>query len=152
MSMRKLAMFALLAAVAVGCKPSPEKQVQGSWKASDVQLPAQLANNPMASMLKSQLGGATLEVKPDKKYTLSVGGQPVEGDWSITGRSASFLAKTFAGQSAADIAKMTQGGGANMAAVTSALDKPSTLTLSDDGKTLKGEMLNFSFTFTKSEG
>ena len=146
--MRKIALFAVIAVAAVGCKPSPEKQIVGSWKATDVQLAGPMGNNPAFAAMKSQLNGAVLSMKEDKKYSITVAGQAIDGEWTISGRTATLQPKTMGGRSIADIEKQAKQMG--MGAMAGAMSKASSANLSEDGKSLDAEIMSMKFKFAKS--
>jgi uncharacterized lipoprotein NlpE involved in copper resistance len=86
-----------------GCA-NKEKQLEGKWHATKVDLQAGGAGNSVAAMLASAFGKATLELTPDKKFTLSAG-QAMTGDWVMTDKTASLTPKSFGGKTLDEMTK-----------------------------------------------
>lgn len=142
--MRKLAPFAALVFVAAaGCKPSPEKIVQGNWKVSEVKLPPAVEKNPMAKMLKGMFESSTLKVEESKKYTLTFGPLPIEGKWAISEKSLTLTPETAQGKPISTLASQPGAG---------AIANPMTFTLSEDNKTLSVTNQGSTLVFTKVAG
>ena len=75
-----------------GCGRSLEQQLVGKWKAQ-LSVKATSSDKPEDQLAKTMVEGfgnmmasaMSLELKPDKTFTQSVMGMPVEGKWSLTG-------------------------------------------------------------------
>jgi len=146
------ASFVALGAVALtlaGCAASPEKQVVGKWKGS-VTLPPNMAKDPRAGMLKGMFSNLTLEVKEDKKFTLTMM-VPIEGTWSVSGKSLTLQPTKIMGMDVKQAQEMAKKQGRS----ATSMDKPMKMTLSEDGKTLTAEnpesSQGGSMTFTRDE-
>ncbi len=107
----------------------------GKWKFKNFDMPAAAANNPMAGTIKQLFSSASLEIKPDKKFTLTMV-VPIEGTWSLNGNVISMQPTSVMGMSMDKVKEMQakQPGGGGMMAKN--VDQPMNATLSDDGKTL----------------
>ncbi len=133
-----LAATVLLALSAGGCK-SPEAQLQGQWKFSDVKLPANSPNQAQVAQAKQQMSSATADFKADKSFSLGIPQAPIEGTWTINGHTVSMTVTKAGGQDIAQLKKQFEAfakGNPQFAKQMAAMDKPITATLSDDGKTL----------------
>jgi hypothetical protein len=92
--------FALLSA---GCGKSLDQQLVGKWKAK---LPDKVANSnkpedQMAkAMAQSMMSTFTLELKPDKTFTMTMMMFPVEGKWSVSGNTVQLAPEKVMGMSA----------------------------------------------------
>lgn len=146
--MRKLAPLGLLVLLA-GCQPSPEKQVEGNWKISEVKLSPAAEKLPGSAAIKKSLLESTLEVKADKSYTMSQMGQPIVGAWTIETRTLNLTTKSVGGKSIEELKAMAKAVG--MEKSLDALSKPMLLTLSDDGKKLTGDQNGTKFELSKAD-
>jgi hypothetical protein len=147
--MRHLVLLPALVLGVAACQPSPEQQLKGTWTVSDVKLPASMQKNPAATMVTNALKGGSLQVKEDKKYSMTFQGQSIEGDWTLAGRAATFQPKTIAGKSIEDTKKQLKAMGMGSAADN--VGNSMALSLSEDGKTLQGKTNDVELSFKKSE-
>ena len=76
-----LFLVAVLAVAMAGCKSGND--IAGKWKGS-VEFTGEAAKNPMAEMAKSMMGNISLELKPDKKFAMTMG-MSVTGSWTQDG-------------------------------------------------------------------
>lgn len=134
--MRRLAPLGLLVVLA-GCQPSPEKQLEGNWKFTNVKLSAAAEKAPMSATIKSSMLAATIDVKPDKTFSMTQMGQPITGTWTIDTRTVTLTTKTISGKTVDELKEQLKKMG--MEKAVDALSKPMVLKLSDDGTKLTGD-------------
>lgn len=145
-NMRRLLPFAVAAALlVVGCKSvDPEKEVQGTWTVTN----ATATNaNPQIQQAMKALNGATYEIKPDHKFKYTAMNVPVEGDWSVSGRSLTMSPKTVMNQPIETMKNQLKQMGQGKLA--DKLGEPTVLTLKEDNKTLEVSKDGVSMTLTK---
>lgn len=110
----------------IGCKPSRESQLAGNWNGAN---------------------SMTLDLKEDKSYTLTVGGQPLVGKWSLADSSVKLTVDTIAGKSAAEEKKTAEAKIKTLPAQVQTAARAGLkildgidLTASEDNKTLSGSL------------
>jgi hypothetical protein len=151
--MRKaLIVAAVVGLLAAGCS-SPSKQLIGKWDgklamAADTSAPKTAGDQFAQSLMKglANIGNSTLEFKPDNTFTLVLF-VSMEGTYEVQGNKVILHATKVAGMPANNSgsdAKLNN-------------NKPMTLILSSDGKTLTTENDSTSnsqsgYTYTKEAG
>ncbi|MDR3691477.1 MAG: hypothetical protein P4L46_19005 [Fimbriimonas sp.] len=118
--------------LAVGCG-NKDSQVIGKWNGKVI-LSDKDKKNPAVTAVEGMLNQSTFEFKSDHAFTASIGAA-MEGTWKVEDTKVSLTPTKVAGKSIADIEK-AMAGSPNYATIKANLDKPMTMTLSSDGKTL----------------
>ncbi len=92
----------------------------------------------MAKMAEGMMGffQFDLELKEESKFTMTVMGMPIEGDWALSGKQITLTPKTFMGLNSEEMKKEGAKNGGTMAK-SGDMDKPFKLEIQSDGKTLK---------------
>jgi hypothetical protein len=86
-TMKVVAALLLTFFAIVGCAPSLEKQVVGSWKIDSSQTKIsgeQMKDEAMKKMAMAVLDSITLELKDDKSFDMTML-MPLKGTWALTG-------------------------------------------------------------------
>ncbi len=134
---KSLPLFAVgvvLSLALTGCA-NKEKQLEGKWHATNVDIPASASSNPMIGMIKGMLAKATLEIKPEKKFSMQMG-VAIEGDWALADSGAALTPKTIGGMSIDQITQAAGAQGGQGSMMAKSAGQPMNLKLSDDAKTL----------------
>jgi hypothetical protein len=127
-----LACLTLLA----GCN-NKEKQVEGKWHFKSLDVPGAKPDDPAIAMAKSFVTGMTIEFKSDHKFTMSILGQAVDGDWKLNDKSISITPTTIGGQPVAQVKQqMSSMMKANPKMANADPGATQDIAVSDDGKTL----------------
>lgn len=74
------------AVVVVGCGPSLEQQVPGTWVIDQEGSKLPAPTNPLEMMAMGAANNFKLEVRPDKTFTMNFG-QEFSGTWEMLGSS-----------------------------------------------------------------
>jgi len=117
-----------------GCA-NKEKQLVGKWKFKSLDVPAAQQSNPMIGMIKSMLASSTIEIKPDKKFVLTMV-VPIEGTWALTDSKVTMTPTSVQGMSIDQVKSQAQAQGGQSGMMAKGAGNPLDGTLSDDGKTL----------------
>ena len=143
-----------------GCKKSLESQVLGKWDGK-MTMSAEQEKNPMAKMMEG-LMKMSLELKPDKTFSMTAAMIPFEGTWDTASDKVNLHVNKVMGMDKAALKQQAQAKqGANFKeSDMDQLDKPMILGLSSDGKSLtvedkglmaaKGGAPDGAITFTKT--
>lgn len=125
-------LLAFLVAVAIGCAGNREKELVGKWtgKAS---VPDDKKNDPNVKMAEAFLSNASLELKEDKKFTMTIM-FPFEGTWSVSGDTLALKVEKFMGMTVDQVKNMAKGQ-PNSQNIDE-IEKPMEFKISGDNKTL----------------
>lgn len=125
-----LALFSLLL---VGCSGGSEGALLGKYK-GEIKLTEEQKKDPMAKMAEGMMGlfAMDLELKAEKKFTLTVMGMPIEGDWVKSGNTLTLTPTLIMGLTPEEAKKQNKSG-----TMSKEADKPLRLEVQPDGKSLK---------------
>lgn len=134
-----LSIFALAAVCFVslaGCKKSLDSQVVGKWEGK-MTMTAEQEKNPMAKMMESMMK-MSLDVKPDKTFSMTVAMLPFEGNWDTSSDKLNLhVTKVMGMDKAALTAQAEKAKGKDFkASDMDKFDKPMVLSLAGDGKSM----------------
>lgn len=129
-------LLSLLALVLVGCGTSQQSLI-GKYK-GEIKMSEADKDNPMAKMAEAMMSMMSfdLELKEDNKFTMMLMAIPVDGDWSLSGKTITLTPKTVMGLSPEEFEKQNNKGSATTAK-SGNMDKPIRLEVQSDGKSLK---------------
>lgn len=116
----------------LGCKSS-ESDLIGRWD-GQMQLDKSTSDNPMAKALEgmaSAFTSANLELKADKKFTLTLAMFPLEGTWRVEGGNVRLVVESVMGMTKSEVEKMSKSKEPNGPGAQDIL-----LTIGNDRKTL----------------
>ncbi len=122
--------------VLVGCGASQQSLI-GKYK-GEVKMPETAKDDPMAKLGEAMIGMMSfdLELKEANQFTLMLMIIPIEGDWSLSGKTITLTPKTVMGLSPEEFEKQNNKGGSTMSK-SGRMDKPIRLEVQPDGKSLK---------------
>lgn len=112
----------------------PAANLIGNWK-GELKMDEAAAKDPSAAMAASMMKNVTLELKSGNAYTMTMI-FPIEGTWSQSGDTVNLKMTKMMGMSIEDLKKKAQADPAQ-ASKAAEMDKPMTLKVSADGKTME---------------
>lgn len=131
-------LLCLLTLALVGCgSGSSEANVVGKWK-GELKMPSLSKDDPMAKMAEGLMGmmAMNVEFKADHKFTLTMMGMPIEGDWAMSGNTVTLTPTTVMGLTPEEAKKKFKSSG-SLSSSQDDPSKPIKLEMQSDGKTMK---------------
>ena len=128
----------LLALLLMGCSGGASQQtLVGKYK-GELKMPETSKIDPMAKMAEGMMGLFTfdLELKAESKFTMTVMMMPIDGEWTLSGKTITLTPKTVMGLTPEELKKENAKKGSTMAKDDS-MEKPIRLEVQADGKSLK---------------
>jgi len=130
--------IALVAVAAAGCS-NKDSQLVGKWKVAMPKSTPSDPKNPMAGVGDAFAGMMSnmmsLELKADHSFVMTVI-VSIEGNWALSGDTVTLTPTKMMGKTLDELKKSSNG---SFKFNSNSDDKPITLTLSSDGKTLSGK-------------
>lgn len=116
-----------------GCGASQQNLV-GKYK-GEFEMPEASKDDPMAKMGEAMMGMMSfdLELKEQNKFTLTMLIIPIEGDWTVSGKTITLTPKTVMGLTPEEFAKQNSKDGGTTSK-TDQMEKPIRLEVQSDGK------------------
>lgn len=121
------------ALILVGCGTSQQNLI-GKYK-GEFKMPETAKDDPMAKMGEAMMGmmAFDLELKEENKFTMMMLIIPIEGDWSLSGKTITLTPKTVMGLTPEEFAKQNSKDGGTTAKAGE-MEKPIRLEVQGDGK------------------